>query len=167
MDEADTPQQCRFIEATCHTCGKKGHISPACRSKLDRPKQPAYDRKPKRRGETKWVGPDSGSESTDESTDEMALYTIRAKSTPPIMITLQLNQQNTVMELDTGAAMSLISETTKQELFPELTPRSSAVLLKTYTGEPIAVEGEINVRVTYEDQGVTLPLLIMHQGYGS
>ena len=27
-----TPKDCKFRDATCHTCGKKGHIAPVCRS---------------------------------------------------------------------------------------------------------------------------------------
>ena len=65
------------------------------------------------------------------------------------------------MELDTGAAMSLISETTKKELFPTVNLRHSEVVLKTYTSEKITVLGEMDVDVKYEDQENTLTLLVI------
>ena len=57
------------------------------------------------------------------------------------------------MEVDTGAALSVISEQTYRELWPnpELAPtlKPNKVKLKTYTGESIAVKGTIDVHVTY------------------
>ena len=50
-----------------------------------------------------------------------------------IQIQLQLNGQHLTMELDTGAAMSLISEETQQKEFPDVVLRPSSVVLKTYT----------------------------------
>ena len=72
-------------------------------------------------------------EDNSDSSNDFTLFTFHSKSTPPILIDLQLNNRNIVMELDTGAAMSLISETTKKELFPTVNLRHSEVVLKTYT----------------------------------
>ena len=95
------------------------------------------------------------------SSDDFTLFTFRNKSTPPILIDLELNNRNIVMELDTGAAMSLISETIKKELFPTVNLRHSEVVLKTYTSEKITVLGEMDVDVKYGDQENTLTLLVI------
>ena len=66
------------------------------------------------------------------------------------------------MELDTGAAMSLISETTQQSLFPDSTIHESDVTLRTYTAEEVSVKGKINVHVKYEQYSCQLSLLVVH-----
>ena len=65
----------------------------------------------------------------------------------PIMVELTLNNQKTAMELDMGAAVSVISSTAKAKLFPQLKPESTSVILATYTGEKISVLGQIMVDV--------------------
>ena len=56
------------------------------------------------------------------------------------------------MELDTGAEVSIISEKTREEIFPGKKLRPSDLKLKTYTNEPMKVTGTMNVKVHYEDQ---------------
>ena len=65
------------------------------------------------------------------------------------------------MELDTGAAVSVISSTAKAKLFPQLKPESTSVILATYTGEKISVLGQIMVDVKYGKQHKTLPLYVV------
>ena len=65
------------------------------------------------------------------------------------------------MEVDTGAALSIISEQTYKDLWsdpPQLQPCSS--VLKTYTGEVIRVKGMIDVDVIYKDQKASLSLIV-------
>ena len=73
------------------------------------------------------------------------------------------------MEVDTGATVSLINETTyKPSLFlKKLSLQLSAVQLYTYTSENIAVKGELLVTVESGSQVHTLPLLVVAgQGLG-
>jgi len=66
-----------------------------------------------------------------------------------------------IMEVDTGAALSVISEQTYNSLWtdpPQLRPCSS--VLKTYTGEVIKVKGLIKVDVIYNDQKASLSLIV-------
>ena len=68
------------------------------------------------------------------------------------------------MEVDTGASLSLISETTYKKLWesdtlPEL--QQTTVKLRTYTGEEMRVLGCINVRVQSKEQEAQLPLLVV------
>ena len=158
-----TPHQCKFKEATCDNCGKKGHIRPVCRSKREDTKQPASRYKPQR---TKWMEVEEQDSSEESDTlMERALFNIETESTPPIQIQLQLNGQHLTMELDTGAAMSLISEETQQKEFPDVVLRPSSVVLKTYTAQRIDVIGEFDTEVVYKGQTQTLPLLVI-EGHG-
>ena len=53
------------------------------------------------------------------------------------------------MELDTGAAVSVISSTAKAKLFPQLKPESTSIILAAYRGEKISVLVQIMFNVKY------------------
>ena len=59
------------------------------------------------------------------------------------------------MEIDTGAAISLISQRTYQDFIPS-SIGGSEILLKTYTGEQIPVLGKMKDRVSYLQQSQDL-----------
>ena len=65
------------------------------------------------------------------------------------------------MELDTGAAYSVISEATYRATFSEMKLRLSEILLKSYTAERIPVLGQLNAHVDYNDQRARLVLLVV------
>ena len=65
------------------------------------------------------------------------------------------------MEVDTGAEVSLISEGTRESLFPLMQPAQSSVILKTYTEEVMPVVGELQVNVQYGEQSKRLRLIIV------
>ena len=65
------------------------------------------------------------------------------------------------MEVDTGAALSIISESTRKLLFPEDTLHPSDLVLKTYTDDRIEVTGTLNLRVQYGEQEQKLVLVVV------
>ena len=65
------------------------------------------------------------------------------------------------MLVDTGASLSLISETTFREHRPQRSLSSTQVRLCSYSGEVIAVLGSVDVNVTYKSQSVTVPLIVV------
>ena len=79
----------------------------------------------------------------------------------PIMVELTINGQKTTMELDTGAAVSVISTQTKSEMFPQTKLMSSTLILTTYTGEQLEVAGQILVEFKYGRQVQQLPLYVV------
>ena len=62
------------------------------------------------------------------------------------------------MELDTGAAVSLVLESTYQEYWPD---RQLQTQLSTYSGEPLGVLGTLEVEVQYEELRAHLPLFVL------
>eukprot|EP00731_Ephydatia_muelleri_P017292 Em0010g390a len=63
---------------------------------------------------------------------------------PPLTVTVEVNKAKLCMEVDTGAADSILSESTFQRLWPEgARPllRQSAVMLRTYSGEKLSIRG--------------------------
>ena len=170
----DTHDQkdCKFRDADCHCCGKKGHIASVCRSKKTTQQPHTRSRRTQRRPKkdsrtstqgTNYVAPEGDQEWESES-DSLPLHQIGGSSTPPIKVPLVINGRLHEMELDTGAAVTIISEKKFRELFPETQLTRSSVLLKTYTGERLSVAGDANVRVQYEDQVRDLVLTVVSGG---
>ena len=65
------------------------------------------------------------------------------------------------MEVETGAAVSIISNTTHKELFPRLKLNPSKLILKTYTDERMQIVGQLNVCVQYREQRKPLALVVV------
>ena len=65
------------------------------------------------------------------------------------------------MEVDTGAAVSIISKAQQQELLPQIHINPSPICLKAYMGEQMDVIGEAVVNVTYKQQCASLPLVVV------
>jgi len=66
-----------------------------------------------------------------------------------------------LMEIDTGAAVSIISQQVYNQAFAHLPLEGARVELKTYTGECIPVLGQFTATVQYEDQVNELPLIVV------
>ena len=76
----------------------------------------------------------------DDTTDtkHYPLYTLQSSSsTPPITVPVLLEGLPVEMELDTGAAFSLIAESKFRQLFPLRKLVSTKIRLCTYSGEPM------------------------------
>ena len=76
----------------------------------------------------------------------------------PIKVEVVVDGNPLTMELDTGAAVSLVSESTYQEYWPDRQLQECQTRLSTYSGEPLSVLGTLEVEVQYEGQRVHLPL---------
>ena len=147
------PSQCKFLKAKCHGCGKIGHLKKVCRS--SNPQETV-----------KTV------EDTHTSAQEQYnLYNLEDATLPkptenPYKVTLTIEGKPVQMDIDTDASLSLISEQTFLELWPSATLQQTSIQLKTYTGTPVKVVGVMNATVCYEQQTVTLPLLVV-EGVGA
>ena len=75
---------------------------------------------------------------------------------------MQVDDKLVTMEVDTGTVMS---EATVYGLWPGWSLDATDVRLCSYSREPIPVLGCVQVKVTYQGQVATLPLLIV-QGTG-
>ena len=103
----------------------------------------------------------SADENANSSEDEFGLHRVDTRSADPIIVSLSLNGQKLDMEVDTGAAFSVISDATKQTLFKNKTLHSSNLVLKTYTDECMKVEGTLYVTVKYGNQTKKLMLVVV------
>ena len=149
---------CRFKEVQCHACGKMGHISKACRSRRNPTEASRKNKNPQTLTMTEQTEVDS-----DSSDQSYKLFSIQSHAGKPIQVNLTVNEKPLTMELDTGAAYSLISEQTYKATWSEGAPslQQSGVKLHTYTGEQVVVVGSVTVTVCYNMQVIELPLLIV------
>ena len=109
------------------------------------------------RNKTQWVQ----AEDTSDSETELPVLRINSKSSHPIQIELKINDKPLQMEVDTGAAVFIISEQTKSTLYPRVSLIYPSVVLCTYTGKAMSVLGEMKVKVEYKDQSHNLTLMVV------
>ena len=72
-----------------------------------------------------------------------------------------VNAMPVTMELDTGAAVSIMSEQQQRDIFLEAQLQPSQVVLQTYTAESVMVVGVLPVRVPYKGEEYELSLVIV------
>ena len=103
---------------------------------------------------------------SDEAIDEAyAMFSVRPESErrPPLMVSVVLDGKAVDMELDTGAAVSVCSDSVLRQLWPSGGPslEPCTVTLKTYSGEQLSVCGQVTVNVEHGGQAARLPLIIV------
>ena len=81
---------------------------------------------------------------------------------PSIVVPVSINGTDILMELDTGATVSVMSEQMWKDKFSTSAPlEPSPLKLKTYTGEHLKIKGQASVEANYNGQNVTLSLQIV------
>ncbi|XP_068739646.1 uncharacterized protein [Montipora capricornis] len=104
----------------------------------------------------------SQSDSADVEMCGLGLYTLTStdQRRSGYQVQLLLDGKPVRMEVDTGSAKSIISETVYKKLFQHLPLKPTHFYLKTYSGERLTLLGEFQVRVTYQSQEMQLPLVV-------
>lgn len=127
---------CPHKEAKCFQCQKTGHIQRVCKSRGNQNSVHKVN-KPAHRG--------FRSLRTSETDCEKAeICNMKAVSSlPPILYKLTIEDHTLAMELDTGAAVSVISDRQRKELFPAVKLETTPLTLRAYTGEVIHPVGVI------------------------
>ena len=143
------PHECGFKEATCHKCKKKGHIAKACRSARNSAHQ----------GSAKWVETQAPKQVDNDET--VLICQVGSHTSPPYEVVVTLNGKPVTMEIDTGAAVSIMSNQTKKALFPSEVLNKPTLNLRTFTSEPIPVLGQLTVEVRYGTYVGTHPLYVV------
>ena len=159
------PQQCKLKDAECFVCHKKGHIARKCRNRQK------GDGQSKRKEQTPNSGKpknylDREGEVEKEQVNNYTLYSLGGQKAEPYVVEVLLNEESVKMEVDAGAAMSVICEDTFKALkkkHPQL--NETKVRLHTYTGEQVKVTGQVKMSVKCEEQEAVLPVLVI-QGKG-
>lgn len=173
---------CWFKDKNCRKCSKPGHIERVCRQKSEkkhrdkeRENKPQYDRKHRHKAkqvhkvtecECKHVKCESESDpgSSSESLSCLDLHNVTEKDRKIIWINTEVSGVDLRMELDTGSALSVISEADYKRLFPKIKLQKTSIMLKTYTGEKVSPKGKMEVDVTYNGKTQQLELYVLKNG---
>ena len=118
---------CKYKDAICNSCKKKGHLARACRST---PANTEAPRNRKQRQQANSQSPVVPSKKDTKTTkthhldagsdeDEYNLFIVTSSTNKPLTVSLTLNGANLIMEIDTGAARSVISDNTFTQLWPK------------------------------------------------
>ncbi len=130
---------CCFEEAICRWCEKKGHIARACRSgEADKQQRHRHGQGGRGRRHAHVLGV----QEPQELAPEYALFQLgsRAQGTqPPLRVSMRADEVELPM-VDTGAAVSVVSECTYRRMWPpdrrpKLQPTDPS--LCTYTGQQV------------------------------
>ncbi|XP_060799470.1 uncharacterized protein K02A2.6-like [Neoarius graeffei] len=170
---------CWYKDRECHQCGRKGHTKLMCRSSKSKSNN---EREYKQKGgkheqknSNRRSGKDkkkrihhveaneSDSEGTGSGSDsDLGLYAVSQKGKySRITVKPKVNGKRMEMELDTGAAVSLIPYELYQRKLHKFPLQPTGIVLRTYTGEPLAPEGVITVQVELNRQHADLPLYVV------
>lgn len=77
-----------------------------------------------------------------------------------IYVDVKVNEMPLRMKLDMGADVTLILEKVWREQLGAFHLHDTEVQLRTYTGEPLKLKGEMQVTVAHKGQVAQLPLLV-------
>ena len=108
----------------CKKCKKKGHLAKVCHNKKA----------------VKAVEVESDVEQLGLHT-ENTIHCVTQTTIRPLIVQLEINGMQLPFEVDTGAAVSLISLDTKQKFFKAVKLKETSVSLRTYMSETMQVVG--------------------------
>ena len=105
-------------------------------------------------------------EPLEDVEDMYTLFNVSDVSLAPFRVPMEINKASLEMEVDTGAAASVISEVTYKTLWKEKCNerpplKHTNALLRTNTGERLRILGRISVQVRYQKQEANLGLLVI------
>ncbi|XP_065891685.1 uncharacterized protein [Dysidea avara] len=152
---------CPYEEATCHKCSKKGHIAKACRSRKKVTKHTTQSnsrtgksKPPKPTNQVTAIEPEletksEGNQQNQQDGSQLEEYTLfnlsntQHSRTDPFKVSVNVHGSDLIMEVDTGASVSLISENTYKTVWngekrPPMKPTNVGrnVVIDAYTTMP-------------------------------
>ncbi|XP_032071928.1 uncharacterized protein K02A2.6-like [Thamnophis elegans] len=155
--------ECRFRQALCQRCGRKGHIARVCRAAQPMSSsefQTDRSRQPRNRNS----GPKKARMDCHailrNATQDLSCHQLQKK----IQLTVTVEGKPCEMELDTGSTTSIVSWSTVKRLLPQLSKRQLQdcnLTLRDYQGNLIPVIGTRKVRVQFKGFDGWLPLIIV------
>ncbi|XP_032069735.1 uncharacterized protein K02A2.6-like [Thamnophis elegans] len=155
--------ECRFRQALCQRCGRKGHIAWVCRAAQPMSSSELQtDRFRHPRNQTE--GPKKPRMDCHailrNANQGLACHQVQKK----IQLTVNIEGRPCEMELDTGSATSIVSWSMIKRLLPQLSKRQLQdcnLTLRDYQGNLIPVIGTRKVRVQFKGFSGRLPLIIV------
>lgn len=130
---------CPALNQTCKNCGKRNHFARVCRSRA----QHFVDVEP---------------EANDCSNDIFHVQSLPA-NTSPSRVTIDISSKSIIMEIDTGAALTVLPESIWIELgSPALTPSNH--IFSTYFGHRIRPLGKFSTTLSRDGQSIEAEITV-------
>ena len=134
--------KCPFMKKCCFHCGIIGHTQRACRKK--QATQEATEAK---------VNVMEGDDSEESDGETGDLYHVSdSKNRKPISLKIYLEGRPVTMELDTGSAVSVMSEGMYLEYLHHIPLKGTSLKLRTYMSASVKPLGFCYVTVQYQGQ---------------
>jgi hypothetical protein len=166
-------ERCFHKNSQCYKCMNWGHLQTVCRS-IPCTNSGNYkrDNLPNR---AHYVMPNNDEHceqifvnSDDGADEQMAMFTIgeinddgvNYSVASSIKIPVDISGVSITMELDTGAAVSIVSHQDYVKWFKHIPLQPVSRVLHAYTGTPLKIAGEIIVDVTHGGHTARLPLVV-------
>ena len=140
----------RIANHTCYRCGRGRHQPDKCRFKQTTPRK-ARNHKSQSIKQLLQI---------EEEPVELLLNHI-GEDNNVIQLTVYIEGKPVLMELDTGASVSILSSSTWTKLFPGRDLKRTNTVLKTFSGEQIQPIGCADVNVLYRSQSAILLILVL------
>ena len=155
--------ECSFRKEICHHCKRRGHIKRACRLLRESGFQQGGTM------EKTYLVEEECSSYVMHYTREDSEVHHMSGSSDPIMIDLQLEGQPVSMELDTGASVTILNNSTYDRIksaVPSVNLKPTTKRLVTYTKEDIPIRGCVRLNVGYREQPVRTLSAVVVTGNG-
>ena len=117
--------ECKYKKYWCDACGKVGHLKKVCHSKKSK--------------DARYI---EAASNCDEMHDSLGFFTIREQDAQAATVTMTVEGKELVLEVDTGASVTVIPNKMFKEKLGHLKLRPASTSLKTYTGTVLPLCGE-------------------------
>lgn len=148
---------CKYRLYVCRICNQEGHLKKMCpKSKESIPLFKVID-----------ADHDSDGDTSNSDSDEVTYYSItsqKLETFEPYKLDVCVEDINLSMEVDTGSAISCISDDCYRNNFNHCELKSTRLILKYYTGEIVKPLGKISVDVKFQNKCAKLDLYVVNKG---
>ena len=162
--------QCTYKNTVCCYCKKTGHMAHVCPKCLKKQSKESLNQQDENNG--KDVTSNYLSESAPPvQQQQYALFPVTSTGANPYRITMRLNGMPVSLDVDTGAALTVVNPLIYERLMEHSERESqtyqllpSGKLLRSYTGHTIPVLGTVQVEARYGNKVLVLPVYIVTGG---
>ncbi|XP_072141807.1 uncharacterized protein [Dermacentor andersoni] len=135
-------EECWYKNFICRKCSAVGHLKSMC---------PVARAKPKNM---------HALECSDDDSEQELYHVINANQSS-YEVSVEIEGRKLNMQIDTGAAVTIVPEQVYLSEFPHVKCEPCKMSLRTYTGEQMQLKGQCDVVVKYNNQCMTLPVIVV------
>lgn len=133
------PNTCRYKDYICNNCQNRGHLALVCKKNIGNDRHNFLE----------------------EQID--CLYHLNSDVTP-VIVDISIDNQKFNFELDTGASLSVISDTFKEKYFNSYILQDTGKTLLNYVGTTIYPLGFITLPITYQNVTRSIDVYVIKDG---